>query len=383
MLDSPMAATTPKPTILIVEDEAGPRNALKVILRPFFHVYTVDNGQAAMRLLKELPIDLVTLDLKLPDCQGVDLLQEIKQERPDVGVIIITGYGSLKSAMDGIRYGAAGYMLKPFNVTELITLINHTLEKKQRLDRLREFLRDSVGLWGTDQGAAEVWRRLRERSRLLPAEAKLEGEPAAIDSVECAQLFSDLLEAKDRDLFNHSTRVTFYATLLANHLSLPPAEQKALAIGSLLHDIGKIGLDDRLLTRIDRLDEPEWETFKRHPEIGARMMLPFQTQAEVGQIILYHHEAYDGSGYPHGLQGQGIPLLARIVSMVQTFDHLVASQPDHQVLSMEEAGEELRRQAGIRHDPALAEIFSRLISENKVPLPALAMASKSAVLPES
>ncbi len=376
-----MTATPAKPTILIVEDEAGPRNALTVILRPFFHIYTVDNGHAAMRLLKELPIDLVTLDLKLPDCQGIDLLQEIKQERPEVGVIIITGYGSLKSAMDGIRYGAAGYMLKPFNVAELIALINHTLEKKQRVDRLREFLRDAAGLWGTDQGTAEAWKQLQERSRLFPSDMKL--EIGASDALECTQLFSDLLEAKDRDLFNHSTRVAFYATLLANHLSLSPAEQKALAIGSFLHDIGKIGLDDRLLTGTDRLEEGERETCKRHPELGARMMFSFQTPAEVGQIILYHHEAYDGSGYPHGLQGEGIPFLARIVSMVQTFDHMVAGQPTHQTFSMEEAAEELRRQAGVRHDPALAELFSRLISENKVPLPALAMASKSAALPKS
>ena len=128
---------TTKASILIVEDEAGPREALKMILRPFFNLYAVDNTEVAMQILRAQKIDLVTLDLKLPRRQGMDLLQEIKREQEDVEVIIITGYGSLQSAMEGIRYGAAAYLLKPFNVTELIEVINQTLDKKRRFDSLR------------------------------------------------------------------------------------------------------------------------------------------------------------------------------------------------------------------------------------------------------
>lgn len=128
-----------KPSVLVVDDETGPRDALKVILRPFFTIYTADNARSALHVLKEQHIDLITLDQKLPDRQGLDLLQDIKQDYADIEVIIITGYGSLTSAMEGIRHGAAGYLLKPFNVTELITLINQTLEKKHRLDYLRSF----------------------------------------------------------------------------------------------------------------------------------------------------------------------------------------------------------------------------------------------------
>jgi len=378
-----MSTTTPKPIVLIVEDEIGPRDALKVILRPFFHIYTVDNAHAAMQLLKELPIDLVTLDLKLPDRQGIDLLQEIKQERPEVGVVIITGYGSLKSAMDGLRYGAAGYLLKPFNVTELIAVINQALEKKRRLDRLRERLRDSVGLWGTDQGTVTAWKQLREQQAWPQQELRPGTDLSVVDPTESELFFSDVIEAKNRDLFNHSMRVTSYAALLADHLSLPPADRKALAIGSFLHDIGKIGLDDQLLAKTDQLTEEESETVRLHPEVGARMMLPFRAPAEVSQIILYHHEAFDGSGYPRGLQGNAIPLLARIVSMVQTFDHLVAGLPAFPALSMEEAGKQLRREAGTRYDPILAELFSSLIGERKVPFPPLALAAKSAAMPQS
>src|SRR5512146_1137547 len=139
-----------KPTVLVIDDEAGPRDALKVILRPFFNIQSAESDRAAIDVLNSQQIDLITLDQKLPDRQGMDLLQEIKQDHADIEVIIITGYGSLKSAMEGIRHGAAGYLLKPFNVTALITLVNQTLEKNQRLDYRRDFIQSSTGLWASE-----------------------------------------------------------------------------------------------------------------------------------------------------------------------------------------------------------------------------------------
>ena len=149
-----------KPTLLVIDDEAGPRDALKVILRPFFNIQAAESASAAIDVLNSRHIDLITLDQKLPDRQGLDLLQDIKHHHADVEVIIITGYGSLKSAMDGIRHGAAGYLLKPFNVTELLSLVNQTLEKKQRLDFLRHFIGTSTGLWGSETECAQAWSEL-------------------------------------------------------------------------------------------------------------------------------------------------------------------------------------------------------------------------------
>ena len=106
-----------KPTLLVIDDEAGPRDALKFILRPFFNIQSAESASAAMDVLKSQSIDLITLDQKLPDCQGIELLLDIKRHYANAEVIIITGYGSLKSAMEGIRHGAAVYLLKPFNVT--------------------------------------------------------------------------------------------------------------------------------------------------------------------------------------------------------------------------------------------------------------------------
>jgi response regulator RpfG family c-di-GMP phosphodiesterase len=129
----PMTFTNDRPTILIVEPETGPRTALKVILRPFFNIYAVDTAHATICTIEERHVDLVTLDPKLPDGQGVNLLQEIKLEREDVEVIIITSPGNLESARECIRYGASAYLLKPFNVVQLVALIDEMLLRKGSL----------------------------------------------------------------------------------------------------------------------------------------------------------------------------------------------------------------------------------------------------------
>ncbi|MBX3235277.1 MAG: response regulator [Nitrospiraceae bacterium] len=370
-----------KPSVLVVDDEAGPRDALKVILRPFFTIHSAENAKSALEVLKDQHIDLITLDQKLPDRQGIDLLQDIKHDHSDVEVIIITGYGSLKSAMEGIRHGAAGYLLKPFNVTELITLINQTLEKKQRLDYLRSFLRTSTALWGTEQETARAWKDIQSNYFGI-GKSSGESEAASGDATSLIPLLSDLLEAKDRQLLNHSSRVSFYASLLANRLNLPVAEQKALALGAFLHDIGKIAQADysfkaEYQTRGDQVDGDH-----QHPDIGSRMLLPLGFPAEVGQIVAYHHERFDGLGYPHGLRGEGIPLLARIVSIAQAFDNLTVDVPGRQPLSIDDAIRQITLQADTHFDPMLTELFARVVRECKSSLPALAIAATPTSNPE-
>jgi putative nucleotidyltransferase with HDIG domain len=363
-----------KPTLLVIDDEAGPRDALKVILRPFFNIKAAESARAAIDVLNSQPIDLITLDQKLPDRQGLDLLQDIKHDHADVEVIIITGYGSLKSAMEGIRHGAAGYLLKPFNVTELLSLVNQTLEKKQRLDFLRHFIRTSTELWRSETESTKAWKALLTGYQAI-------GKPTSVHAYDSESipdllpLLSDLLEAKDRQLLNHCSRVSFYATLLANRINLTLAEQKSLALGAFLHDIGKIGpetyqfADDEIAVAGESLGN------RQHPEQGAKLVLPLGLPAEVGQIIAYHHERWDGSGYPYGLQEEGIPQLARIVCLAQTFDHLTAELPGRTPFSIDDACQQMLSYAGTHFEPKLTELFVRVIQECKGSLPAMAMAT--------
>ena len=370
-----------KPTVLVVDDEAGPRDALKVILRPFFNIRSAETAKAALEVLNEQSVDLITLDQKLPDRQGMDLLQDIKHTHADIEVIIITGYGSLKSAMEGIRHGAAGYLLKPFNVTELITLINQTLEKKQRLDFIRKFLHTSPELWGSEQDSTRAWQALKSGYFAIGKNTQTD---AAIhqEDQDLLPLLSDILEAKDRQLLNHSSRVSFYATLMANRLNLTIAEQKSLAMGAFLHDFGKISLASYRFSDDQLLPSGEAASCKEHPDRGARMILPLGLPAEVGQIVLYHHERWDGQGYPHGLQGEGIPLLARIVCIAQAFDHLTAETPGRSPLSIDDAVRQILLQAQTHFDPMLTDLFTRVVNECKASLPAMAIAAAPTGVPE-
>jgi putative nucleotidyltransferase with HDIG domain len=363
-----------KPTLLVIDDEAGPRDALKVILRPFFNIETAESASAAIDVLNSQPIDLITLDQKLPDRQGIDLLQDIKHHHAGVEVIIITGYGSLKSAMEGIRHGAAGYLLKPFNVTELLSLVNQTVEKKQRLDFLRHFLGTSTGLWGSDAESAQAWKELLAGYRAIGNSAS-DNISKTEEMADLLPVLSDLLEAKDRQLLNHCSRVSFYATLLANRINLTPAEQKSLALGAFLHDIGKIGPETYQFADDEITVTGESVVNQRHPEKGAKLVLPLGLPAEVGQIIAYHHERWDGSGYPFGLQGKGIPQLARIVCLAQTFDHLTAELPGRTPLSIDDACRQMLSYAGTHFEPNLTELFARVAQECKASLPAMAMAT--------
>jgi putative nucleotidyltransferase with HDIG domain len=362
-----------KPTLLVVDDEAGPRDALRVILRPFFNIQTAESASAAVEMLNSQQIDIITLDQKLPDRQGIDLLQDIKHDHASVEVIIITGYGSLKSAMEGIRHGAAGYLLKPFNVTELLSLVNQTLEKKQRLDFLRHFIGTSTRLWASDTESAQAWKELLAGYKAIGKSTS--GSPSnAEDMSDLLPVLSDLLEAKDRQLLNHCSRVSFYATLLANRINLTQPEQKSLALGAFLHDIGKIGPEPYRFADDEITATGKSGGNQHHPEQGAKLVLSLELPAEVGQIIAYHHERWDGAGYPFGLEEKGIPQLARIVCLAQTFDHLTAELPGRTPLSIDDACQQILSYAGTHFDPKLTELFVHVVQECKASLPAMALA---------
>jgi putative two-component system response regulator len=367
-----------KPTVLVIDDEAGPRDALKVILRPFFNVQSAENASVALDILSRHPVDLITLDQKLPDRHGMDLLQEIRHDHADTEVIIVTGYGSLKSAMDGIRYGAAGYLLKPFNVTELITLINQTLEKKRRLDFIRKFFQSSPDLWGSERESAHAWQALQSGYAAAGGDTQGTAQVSGTD-LGLLPLLSDILEATDRHLLNHSSRVSFYATLVGNRLNLGNEEQKSLTMGAFLHDIGKsrIGLH-HFLDGQDNASSDPTDIRKDHPEKGAQLIRHAGLSAEISQIILCHHERWDGHGYPHGLQGEGIPLLARIVALAQTFDHLTADPTASSPLSIDEALDRISTQAHTDFDPRLTNLFIQVINECKHSLPPMAVAATTA-----
>ena len=361
-----------KPTVLIIDDEVGPRDALKIVLQPFCTIRCAENARTALELLRKEPIDLITLDQKLPDRPGLELLQEIKRDYSDIEVVIVTGYGSLKSAMEGIRHGAASYLLKPFNAHELSTLIQQTIEKKHRLDFLRQYLRNSQELWGPDEQRARAWQTLQTNYLSLGPCTEHPSALSSQDEMRLLPLLSDILEATDRQLLNHSSRVSFYATLMAARLNLPLADQKVLALGSFLHDIGKTSFPRYRFSDDQILPSREPLLCQEHPLTGARMIESLGLPTAVGQIIAAHHERWDGQGYPLGLQGTEIPLLARIVGMAQLFDHLTADAPRRSPLSIEDAIQQIAPPSQTQFDPELIELFITVVKESTASIPTMA-----------
>ena len=345
-----------KPTVLIVDDEAAPRAALTQILSLDFHILTADNAHAALAILNNHGVDLVTLDMKLPDRSGSDLLHDIKHAHAATEVIMVTAYGSLQSAMDCIRDGAAGFLLKPFNASELLAISLQTAQKKLRLDQLRPLLTNSTALWGSEPACTNSWEALigdyatMNRKGLLSASQSDATAPLV-------PLISDLLEAKDRHLLNHGSRVSFYATLVANRLRLPIAEQQSLALGALVHDLDLISVPGSTVLKME--SNPQIHC----PDLGARMGRAMGLPPDAVQIIALHHERWDGTGYPFALREDRIPLLARIVAIAQVFDDLTAEKPERTSLPINEALQQIEQQAGIAFDPELTELFCRTMRE--------------------
>lgn len=345
-----------KPTVLIVDDEAAPRAALTQILRQDFTIFTAENAHAALAVLDTHGVDLVTLDLNLPDRSGSDLLHDIKRAHAETEVIMVTAYGSLQSAMDCIRQGAAGFLLKPFNASELLAISLQTAQKKLRLDQLRPLLTNSTTLWGPEPACTKSWETLIDDYTTMNRTESLSASHHDAAS-PLVPLISDLLEAKDRHLLNHGSRVSFYATLVANKLGLPFAEQQSLALGALVHDLDMISIVN---TRTLNMESDQ----QVHcPDLGARMGRAMGLPPDAVQIIALHHERWDGTGYPFGLREDRIPLLARIVSIAQVFDDMTTEKSERTSLPIDEALQQIEQLADSAFDPTLTELFCRTMRE--------------------
>ncbi|MBI3610541.1 MAG: response regulator [Nitrospirae bacterium] len=360
----------PRHSILIVDDEAGPREALNMILKPFYGVYNAENGNQALDMIGKTPVDLVILDLKMPGLQGTDILREIKHKKSSVEVVILSGYGSLKTAIDAIRLGAADYLLKPFNVTEIISVINRILAKKTQRDQLANFLTELGEMVGCNATVDEIRGSMTDQpaflEKLKEMFSRMVTQGGPIDSgnyLEFVRVLSETLENKDPFTHGHSSRVNYYSNLLAQRLNLSEAEQRDLQIGAYLHDIGKLGVDVRTIYKEGSFTRQELLLMRRHPEIGVDLVTPIGLSHHVVSIIRHHHEFYDGTGYPDGLKGETIPLLTRIVSTSESFDAMVTDRPYRKALPVKEIVAELKRCSGKQFDPYLVQLLLEIIEE--------------------
>jgi len=478
-----------KEKILIIDDEDFILQLSSDILKKSeYSVETASDGKQGIKLLESDKFDLILTDIKMPNINGLDVIRHVRINNKEIPIIVITGHGTLDIAIDSLRLGAQGFILKPFTPAELRTAVTEALEKTRLLSEnirmralmplfevskeiigevdtkvlfkllvdttVREIRPDRVCLALLDEesgslrvkeaygassdyidkfenvysqelldlifkdmkpvfispnaqlppelekavkiediahgicfplttrgkitGLISVCRTSKERpfnSSDIELISVLSGQAAA--AIENAHLYEKLqqsylsmmvalscvVEARDLYTDKHMKDIAEYSVEIAKKMNLSEDEIENIRKAALLHDLGKISIPDHILMKPGKLTEEEVEIIKRHPENGAKIIEPVEPLRNAKDIIKYHQECYDGSGYPDGLKGENIPLGARIIAVADSFGAMTTDRPYRRALSIEEAVREIRRCSGTQFDPEIVKIFVSLLKE--------------------
>jgi len=364
--------------ILVVDDERGPRESLRMILSGAHEVQTAEDGASALEWLRTEPVDLVTVDLKMPGMKGDELMRTIRSELPQVEIIVITGCRSVETAVEGIRHGVFDYLTKPFDVVQVSASVERALARRQGRLRTIAFLEGLGRVLGRQRDTALVLEELeasslaQERLKSVLAEltvdpdsdAARQGEPRATRFLE---ILAETIESRDLYMRGHARRVSFFAGLLADRLCLGRSEREQVRIAAFLHDIGKVGAPSDVLAGQTLPESERMASIRSHPEVGERLLRPLGLATPIARVLRHHHERFDGAGYPDGISGHDIPLAARIISVVDAFDAMTCERPYQPARSREEALQELRAEAGGQFDPELVQLFCALVESGAEP----------------
>ncbi len=331
----------PAARVLVVDDDPAAVRLLEVLLADAsFSFKTAASGEEALVALQREPFDAVISDLRMPGISGMGLLSEMRGQRPHVAFLVVTGVDDVRTGIQAMTAGADDYLVKPFQEHAVIASLQRALEKK-RLEREVEDYRHHLEHMVADR-TRELQAALRQLERSY--EDTLEALGAAID-------------LRDSETAGHSRRVCRYSVEIGKAMGLSGSQLKGLAMGAYLHDIGKLGVPDGILLKPGPLSSEEWKLMKRHAQAGYDFVKEIPFLAAAAEIILTHHERYDGSGYPRGFQAEQIPLGARIFAVADTLDAMTSDRPYRRALPFEEAWETIRRGSGRLFDPQVVAAF--------------------------
>jgi putative two-component system response regulator len=315
-------------------------------------------------MIQGTKMDVVTLDLKMPGISGIDTLKEIKMIDPEVMVVIITGYGTLKTAIEAIRYGVFDYIPKPFNVPEILSIIDKSIQRRKLNLKVKEVL-------GNHLNGSLLKEPMAESDLPFPKEIKSITDckweevnpPDHKSSLEFAKVLAYTLEEKDPYTSGHSERVCYYSDFISKRLSFTPKERNELQIASYLHDIGKVGISNRFINKKAALTPTDWAIIKQHTKKSIELLIPLNLSPNILSYIQHHHERYDGTGYPDGLAGEQIPLGARIIAISDSYDSMTSDRPYRKPLNNGDVKSELLKNVGTQFDPKLVSLFLDMLKE--------------------
>lgn len=323
--------------ILIVDDKAINLYYAEEVLKPYYKLAMAKSGQIALNFLSHTTPDLILLDINMPDMNGYVVYEKIRadEKNREVPIIFLTAATDRESEIRGFHLGAADYIKKPFEPEAMLSRIRKVLE----YDALRHRLQD------------ELEKKTQEIERI---------------TLQSFITVANTIDAKDPYTKNHSRHTAYYAECLARKLGWERQDITNLYYIALLHDIGKMGIPDHLLNKAGRLTDEEYEVVKQHVQIGEDILKDITLLHNASAIVLYHHEHFDGSGYPSGLKGAEIPLSARIIALADSYDAMLSDRSFRNSMPINHIKMELLRCSGKQFDPYLVQLLLELIDEGMV-----------------
>jgi len=328
-------------SVLIVDDEEPIRNALKKFLaQQGYDVTTAGSGDEAIKILQRQKIACMLLDVRMPGRSGIDLVPQVMEIEPSIAILMLTAVNDATTAALCMQRGAMDYLTKPIDLSDLARAILRAIRR-----------RDSL----LEQQHLNQW--LKEEVATRTAELRREREKLERLSVATLEALVNALEAKDAFIRGHSARIADLSAMIAAELGLNDETVEAVRTAGRLHDIGKIGVKEEILSKQGPLTAEEYEMVKQHVVVGSQILAPLGHLGEIIPFVRSHHERWDGQGYPDKLSGKEIPTGARILAAAEIYDALTTARPYQEKMPPEAAIDRMRDLAGTVLDP---DVFKAL-----------------------
>ncbi len=355
--------------VLFVDDEEHILKSLRrLMMDEDIEVFTAASGKEGLDLLEKTEgIEIIISDQRMPGMTGAEFLQQAKETAPDALRLILTGYADVNATIDAInKGGACRYIGKPWNDEELKQVIRDAvsqfrlIRENKRLSQLVVKQNEELQEWNSNL----KHRVLEQTSAIRTSNERLRELNGKMNKnfEGCLEAFSGLIELRDREMENHSKKVARLSVKIAEGIKLPKDDIETIKVAALLHDIGKIGLPEKLMImNTDGMTGEELEQFYRHSLLGQSAIDSIDDMRPAGILIRHHHEYFDGSGFPDGLAGEDIPLGARIIALADTFDlTFTRNRGDN---ALEVALKTLKADSNKKFDPALLPYIDAQVRE--------------------
>lgn len=347
--------------VLCVDDEPNILSALRRLFRQSGYVVEVaGSGSEGLAALERAGFDLVISDMRMPEMDGAQFLEQVRKRWPETVRILLTGYSDIGSTIEAINKGQIfRYVSKPWDDDDLRLTVRHALERKA-LER--EKLRLEALTARQNEELREINASLERKVAERTAELRSAHEKLKLSFLTSIKIFANLIELREGTLAGHSRRVADLARRIATKMELGPGELQDVFLAGLLHDIGKIGLPDELLSKpVSHMSGDDLGQYRKHPVKGEQSLMALEELRNAARLLRSHHERFDGLGYPDGLVGLAIPLGARILAVANEFDGLQIGIVAPRRLSAEEAKKLIAEGRGRRFDPQVVDAFLEIM----------------------